>query len=78
MGAHFTLAGALRGAGDTVTPLLAAGAGNWLFRVPISWLCARWLHTDVIWLWGALVFDHLARALWLLWAYRRGRWQRRF
>jgi putative MATE family efflux protein len=77
MGAHFTLAGALRGAGDTVTPLLAAGAGNWLFRVPISWLCARWLHTDVIWLWGALVVDHLARALWLLWAYRRGRWQRK-
>jgi Na+-driven multidrug efflux pump len=33
---HFTLAGAFRGAGDTVTPLYASFVGNWLFRVPLA------------------------------------------
>jgi Na+-driven multidrug efflux pump len=77
MGLHFTLGGALRGAGDTVTPLVAATVGNWALRVPVAFLCAAVLATDVIWLWCALVLDHLARALWLLWAFQRGRWQER-
>lgn len=77
MGAHFTLAGALRGAGDTVTPLLSAALGNWALRVPMAFVCARVLEVDLIWVWSALIFDHLSRALWVTWAFRRGRWQRR-
>jgi putative MATE family efflux protein len=74
MGVHFTLGGALRGAGDTITPLLAAGLGNWGLRVPIAFLCSRVLEVDLIWVWTGLVGDHLARAAWLVWAFRRGRW----
>jgi putative MATE family efflux protein len=74
MGLHFTLGGALRGAGDTVTPLVAATLGNWLFRVPLAFAVSEVLHADVIWLWCTLALDHLARALWLLWAFQRGRW----
>lgn len=77
LGLHFTLAGALRGAGDTVTPLLAATLGNWGFRVPLAAFCALVLHTDIVYVWGALFFDHVARALWLALVYRRGRWQSR-
>ncbi len=77
MGMHFTLGGALRGAGDTVTPLVAATVGNWALRVPIAFFCATVLETPVIWLWCALVFDHLARAIWLLSAFQRGRWKAR-
>jgi putative MATE family efflux protein len=77
MGVHFTLGGALRGAGDTWSPLIAAGVGNWGFRVPLSWLAVRWLHADVIWVWGALILDHLARAVWLVIVYWRGRWTAR-
>ena len=40
LGVHFTLAGALRGAGDTVTPLWSATLGNWVFRVPLALLVA--------------------------------------
>jgi putative MATE family efflux protein len=74
MGLHFTLGGALRGAGDTVTPLIAATLGNWLFRVPLAFFVSAVLRLDVIWLWCTLALDHLARALWLLWAFQRGRW----
>ena len=75
LGLHFTLAGALRGAGDTVTPLLAATFGNWGFRVPLAALGSAALQLDLVWVWGALFFDHLARAIWLGIAFQRGRWR---
>lgn len=71
---HFTLGGAHRGAGDTWTPLVAASLGNWLFRVPLALLAAAVFEADVIWVWYALVIDHLGRAILLIWSFRRGRW----
>ncbi len=74
LGVHFTLAGALRGAGDTVTPLWSATLGNWVFRVPLALLVAKVFHMDVVWVWGTVVFDHVTRAIWLTWAFRREKW----
>jgi len=74
LGLHFTLGGALRGAGDTVTPLWAALVGNWCLRVPMAFLVAFVLEWSVLWVWFALSFDHLARSAWMLVAFRRGRW----
>lgn len=74
LGLHFTLGGALRGAGDTVTPLWAALLGNWGLRVPLAFLFAFGLGWSVLWVWFALSFDHLARAAWMAIAFRRGRW----
>ena len=37
---HFALGGALRGAGDTWTPFVAATVGNWALRVPLAFLFA--------------------------------------
>ncbi len=73
---HFTLAGAFRGAGDTVTPLYAAFVGNWLFRVPLAFLAANVWHLDLIWIWLTLILDHIARAVWLVWSFVRGRWRK--
>lgn len=73
---HFTLSGALRGAGDTVTPLLAAAIGNWALRVPLAYAFVR-LDLPVLWMWLALVFDHVARATWVGLAFTRGRWRER-
>jgi putative MATE family efflux protein len=73
---HFTLAGAFRGAGDTVTPLYAAFVGNWLFRVPLAFLAANVWHLDLIWIWLTLILDHIARAVWLLASFARGRWRK--
>jgi Na+-driven multidrug efflux pump len=71
---HFTLAGALRGAGDTKTPLWSAIFGNWIFRVPLALLVAKVLELPVVWVWGTVVFDHVTRAVWLTWSFRRERW----
>jgi len=74
---HFTLGGAHRGAGDTWTPLLAALVGNWIFRVPLAVVFASVLELPLHWVWGALIFDHVARSGWLGWSFLSGRWQRR-
>ena len=74
LGLHFTLGGALRGAGDTLTPLFAALLGNWGLRVPLALLFAFVLDWSVLWVWFALSFDHLARSAWMAIAFRRGRW----
>ncbi|MGO9836256.1 MAG: MATE family efflux transporter [Polyangiaceae bacterium] len=77
MGAHFTLGGVLRGAGDTVTPLIGAAVGNWGFRVPLAWIFARVFGAHLIWVWAALIADHLARLAINGFAFVRGRWAKK-
>jgi len=77
MGVHFTLGGALRGAGDTWTPLVAAFLGNWAFRVPLSYVFAQGFDLSVSWVWAALIADHFVRAVWLTWSFRRGSWRKK-
>ena len=74
---HFTLAGALRGAGDTLTPLKAAVLGNWIFRVPLGYLCAHVLALPLFWVWAIMVVDHVSRAIWLGWSFYTSDWQAR-
>jgi putative MATE family efflux protein len=76
LGLHFTLSGALRGAGDTVSPLLAAAIGNWAFRVPLAWAFSH-AGMPILWMWVALVFDHIARVAIVGFVFARGRWHRR-
>jgi putative MATE family efflux protein len=71
---HFTLGGAHKGAGDTITPLVAALVGNWAIRVPVAALIAAVLQLDVVWIWATLIFDHVARAAWLGVSFGRGGW----
>ncbi len=77
LGMHFTLAGALRGAGDTLTPFFAALVANWVLRVPVAYLASPERGAPVMWVWGALALDHLARAIWLALAFSRGKWRLR-
>ena len=71
---HFTLGGAHKGAGDTITPLFAALIGNWAIRVPVAVVIGAVLELDVVWIWATLIFDHIARAAWLGMSFMRGRW----
>jgi putative MATE family efflux protein len=77
MGAHFTLGGVLRGAGDTVTPLIGAAVGNWGLRVPLAWIFARSFGAQLVWVWAALIADHLARLAINTVVFLRGRWASR-
>jgi putative MATE family efflux protein len=74
---HFTLGGAHKGAGDTITPLIASMVGNWAIRVPFAIVIGGVLELDVVWIWVTLIFDHIARATWLGVSFVRGRWRDR-
>ena len=83
-GAFKATAGLLErfGAGRVVdTPvveeaIVGAAIGNWAFRVPLAGLAAS-NHMPLVWLWTALVFDHIARMALLAFEFRRGGWKRR-
>ncbi len=77
MGAHFTLGGVLRGAGDTVTPLIGAAIGNWGFRVPLAWFAAHAFAAPLPWVWAALIADHFSRMLINGFAFLRGSWAKK-
>jgi len=77
MGVHFTLAGVLRGSGDTITPLVGAAVGNWGFRVPLAWLSAHVFEARLTWVWAALIADHFARMLINGSVFLFGHWDRR-
>jgi len=49
---------------------------RWVFRVPLAGLAAA-NHMPLVWLWTALVFDHIARMALLAFEFRRGGWKRR-
>jgi putative MATE family efflux protein len=71
----FITGGLLRGAGDTLTPMLATLIGLWVVRVPAATLLSRRLGTDGIWL--ATPVGWAAGMILLLSWYFGGRWRRK-
>jgi putative MATE family efflux protein len=69
------LAGCLRGAGDTRTPMIVTLAGTILFRVPITYLFALALDGGLRGVWLATAVDWSMRALIMCVLYMRGRWK---
>jgi putative MATE family efflux protein len=67
--------GLLRGAGDTLTPMLATLLALWVIRVPAATLLSRRLGTDGIWL--ATPVGWAAGMTLLLSWYAGGRWKRK-
>ncbi len=73
LGISFTLAGGLRGAGDTTSVLVILGGSIWGIRVGVAYLLSRRLGLPGIWY--AIALDFLVRAAALAWRYRSGKWQ---
>jgi len=70
------LAGSLRGAGDTRTPMAVALAGPVMVRLAACWYLAFELELGLLGIWLGSTLDWLVRALWLTVVYARGRWKR--
>ena len=68
-----TLNGVLRGAGDTVTPMISAGIGIWGCRIPLSFLFSKWF--GITGIWWAINIDQFARLLITGSKYLRGKWK---
>ena len=73
LGIGFTLAGSLRGAGDTTSVLVIYGACIWVVRVANAyWLGPR---LGLIGIWIAVGVDFIARAVLLTLRFRSGKWK---
>lgn len=70
-----TLGGSLRGAGDTVTSMVAATIGIWLFRVPFAFILANHFHLGIFGAWWAINLDQYVRLVIVGVRYLSGRWR---
>ena len=68
-------AGALRGAGDTKTPLAAAIFGPLLVRPILCYILCFPLQMGLIGIWIGSTFDWVIRSIWLYRAFSRGKWK---
>jgi putative MATE family efflux protein len=76
MGAGNTLAGGLRGAGDTRWVLLIMSCCIWLLRLPLAYLLAIPLHFGPVGAWLAAVLDINVRGVLLWWRFSRDGWKK--
>lgn len=72
---QLTLAGALRGAGDTMYPLYASILGIWFFRVGATYLFVEGFGWGLIGAWIALVMDQYIRSFVIYLRFRSGKWK---
>lgn len=73
--AQLTLAGALRGAGDTMYPLYASIFGIWFFRVGATYLFVNEFGWGLIGAWIALVTDQYIRWSVIYLRFCSGKWK---
>ncbi len=69
------LAGGLRGAGDTRSPMLVAIIGPLVIRLAACWLLAFHWEMGLLGIWLATTFDWAVRAVVLAIIFKRGRWK---
>ena len=69
------MAGGLRGAGDTRTPLIAALVGPGLVRLVACWFLAFHLEWGLIGIWVGTSLDWLIRVFFLVIMFKRGHWK---
>jgi putative MATE family efflux protein len=72
---HMVLGGALRGAGDTRTPLYVTAFGVLFFRVAVVYLFAITFGWGLDGVWLGTVVDWAGRAGLMVLLFRRGRWK---
>jgi putative MATE family efflux protein len=75
MGTSNTLAGALRGAGDTRWVFLFMTLSIWLVRLPIAFLLAQVAHLGAAGAWTGAVLDINARGALTWWRFATGKWK---
>jgi putative MATE family efflux protein len=75
IGIHFTIAGALRGAGDTKWPLYASTAGLYGFRIPLALFLGYFMGIGVVGAWIAMTVEYFVRSFFVSLRFRRGGWK---
>ena len=68
-------AGALRGAGDTKTPMIAAIGGPLLIRLSACYFLAYTCGLGLMGIWIGSTLDWLLRSAYLIYVFRQGKWK---
>ncbi len=68
------LSGAVRGTGDTRTPMLIAAAGQWGIRLPLAYILAFPMKMGITGVWAGMTVDLFARFALIAFRYRRIAW----
>jgi putative MATE family efflux protein len=76
LGFMFTYSGALRGAGDTVSPMILRLIGSLAIRLPLAYAVATWTDWGVIGIWAAVVLEWAIGCVVVFWLFKKGRWRR--
>jgi len=69
------IGGALRGAGDTRSPVVVGLIGVWGVRLPLSYVFAFTLGLGIVGAWTVMLIDWAARTATFVLFWRRGRWK---
>jgi putative MATE family efflux protein len=77
MAIHDTMAGSLRGAGDTRSPMQVTLVGCVLMRLGACYLLAWPLGMGLVGIWIGTTLDWLLRASWITVVFWRGHWKKR-
>ena len=75
MALEFSLGGAVRGAGDTKSPLIITLIGLVLVRVPLA-LIFYYYGMPIEWIFGTLIADYFIKGVLLVIRYRSRRWMK--
>ena len=76
LGTSNTLAGGLRGAGDTRWVLLIMTGCIWALRLPLAYFLAITLKLGPVGAWSAAVLDINVRGFFLWWRFSKGGWKK--
>ncbi len=75
MAIEFSIGGAVRGAGDTKSPLIITMIGLVLVRVPLAYLFYR-LGLSIEWIYATLIADYFLKGVLLAMRYKSRRWMK--
>ncbi|HHT9137486.1 MAG TPA: MATE family efflux transporter [Candidatus Wunengus sp. YC60] len=73
---YMVYSGGLRGAGDTISPMIITIVGTLCFHVPVSYVFGITLGWGLPGVWFGSALDWICRAIAIYILYRRGRWRR--
>ena len=75
IGIYFTIAGALRGAGDTKWPLYASVIGVYGCRLPLALLLGFYAGWGLYGVWIAITVEYYIRSILIVYRFKSGKWK---
>ncbi len=69
----FVINGVMRGAGDTLIPMLITLLSLWIIRIPVASILSKYIGSDGIW--WSIPIGWVVGAILAYWYYRSGKWK---